>query len=228
VNIMTDYKSKTDEQILEELKAKFDDTQVKSRKGPYNKATKSYQYFKYIPVSYIWERLDKALGANWNLEVVDVSSTSFRKRAKGHKDPNGNYVPGPMEDVPGVFATVRLTVTFPSGAVSFRDGVGGASTGDGMDVGDAQKIALSNALKKAASMFGVGAYLGTEGLESQDDTSTWGSSNSSGWGGNNNNTNQNNTQNWGNPTPAAAPASAPAQNQPIATATVPWNTGGNN
>jgi len=171
---MQDYKHPADEQILKELKAPFEKHQEKKRKGPWDKKTRKNKYFIYIPVHYIWERLDNILGVNWNWEILEEKSISFRKKSGGYADKNtGQFIEEKITDLPGVSVTGRLTITFPSGKIAYRDGIGGATIDKGMDAGDAQKIAVSNAFKKAAFFFGVTAYLALDGDEAVDDTTTF-------------------------------------------------------
>lgn len=164
-----------DSNVLEQLKAPFEESQVKKRKGPYDKKIKKNKYFTYIPVHFVRERLDEVLGFNWEWEVVDILPTTFQSKSKGEWDQETrSYVGGgELVETPGVVITGRLTVLLPSGKKVFRDGTGGASMDKGMGPGDAQKIAASNALKRAAYMFGVGSYLALESDEALDDTSTF-------------------------------------------------------
>lgn len=169
---MSDYNHPVDLKVIEKLKEPFEGKQEKKRKGPWDKSTNSHKYFKYIPVDIIQERLDNVLGTNWNWEILSVETTSFRKKTGGYKDrKTGNYIEENIIDLPASSVTGRLTITFPSGKIVSRDGIGGATIDKGLDGGDAQKIAASNALKKAASLFGVGAYLSLEGNDTMDDTS---------------------------------------------------------
>jgi hypothetical protein len=167
----------TDKEVLEALKAAFPKSEEKARKGPYDKKTRKNKYFTYIPVHFVRERLDDVLGFDWQWEIVDILPTSFQSKTKGDWDNNTNsYVGGgDIIEIPGVVINGRLTITLPSGKVVFRDGTGGATIDKGMGPGDAQKIAASNALKRAAYMFGVGAYLALDSDEALDDTITFGS-----------------------------------------------------
>lgn len=169
---MTDYRCTADDNILEALKQPFLDSQVKKRKGPWDKKTKSNKYFTYIPVPFIRERLDEAAGFNWDWQIISITPTTFQSKSKGTWDNNTkSYIGGgDVQETPGVVITGRLIVTLPSGKKVSRDGTGGASVDKGMGPGDAQKIAASNALKRAAYMFGVGAYLALDSDEAMDDT----------------------------------------------------------
>jgi len=186
--------SKIDNPILEKLTAKFEESSLK-KKGK----------FSYIPEPLVRERLQEVLGFNWSFEITSETNTLFKNNE-------------------AVVIRGKLTAYLPSGRVVVREGYGGALRDNGMSAGDPQKSAASNALKKAAYLLGVGSYLGTDGLESQDDTTSWGSSNSSGYGSNNASGNSG----WGaGPAPGstAAPTApaAPVQEAPVPT---PGSTGG--
>ena len=142
---------KTDLEILEELEAEFPANQLKTLRG-----------FSYIPEPIVRQRLRDVLGLNWNWEIVKETETVF----KG-KD--------------AVVVTGRLTLKLPSGNVVTREAHGGSNLDNGMRAGDAFKSAGSNALKKAAYLIGIGAYLGLNSAEGVDDTTSWGSSNSGGF-----------------------------------------------
>lgn len=168
-----------DKQVLDALKAPFDASKEKKRKGPYDKKSRSHKYFTYIPVHYIQERLDEALGFSWDWQIVDVKETVFRTQDKGTWDSQTrSYVGGGgVKEIPAVSITGRLTITLPSGQRVSRDGTGGADLDKGIGAGDGHKIAASNALKKAAYMFGVGTYLALDGDDAMDDTTMMGSVN---------------------------------------------------
>ena len=150
-----------DLQVLKDLSAPFPGSQIKPRKGARRKK------FMYIPVHFIRERLDQVLNINWDWEIIETKNTTFSQKGK---------------EVPGVVVTGRLTVYLPSGAVRFRDGNGGSDCSKGMGPGDAEKIAASNALKRAAWMFGIGKEFGLGSEDAVDDT-TYFQPNSPGTGG---------------------------------------------
>ena len=90
---MSDYTAIADNKILEALKAPFEKHQEKKRKGPWDKKTRKNKYFIYIPVHFIWERLDKVLGVSWNWEILEEKSISFRKKTGGYNDKNtGQFI----------------------------------------------------------------------------------------------------------------------------------------
>lgn len=90
----------------------------------------------YLSLAQVTERLTDAVGAdNWEFEV----------REHGR-------------DGDTLWALGRLTVHFPARSV-IRDQFGECQTTRGMGDGDARKGAASDALKKAASLVGVGLYL---------------------------------------------------------------------
>lgn len=135
----------SDEKILEELYKEFPDHQLKVLNGK----------FKYIPEPLVRKRLDDVLGINWNWEITRESETVFKGK-------------------PSIVVTGRLTLNLPSGGKVIREAHGGSAVDNGFRAGDAHKSAGSNALKKAAYLVGVGAYLGLESAEGIDDTTTWG------------------------------------------------------
>jgi hypothetical protein len=109
--------------------------------------TKSGTTLKYIPVSEVINRLNKALGVDkWSLHIVKCERDAI--------DPD--YV----------VAHVRIDWYTDNDAFSVisRDGFGGQKIkrnkqGVILDLGDEFKGAISDALKKAAQTFGVGLYL---------------------------------------------------------------------
>lgn len=101
---------------------------------------------KFIPVSEVINRLNKSLGIDgWSFEIISCDEVS--------------------SIVDEISAHVSLTVEFPNGRRVTKHAVGGAtikrvkSTGKPLDYGNSRKMAVSDALKKAAQMFGVGLYL---------------------------------------------------------------------
>ena len=108
----------------------------------------------YIPQAEVVNRLNRVFGVqNWSMQVMNA----YRDQA----DPDW------------VVAHVRLTATVSEidkrddllhTYTVVRDGVGGqkvkrTKNGDVVDLGDEFKGAVSDALKKAATLFGVGLYL---------------------------------------------------------------------
>lgn len=163
----SDQTPQTDEEVLEALEAEFPANQLKTIRG-----------FSYIPEPLIRQRLREVLGLNWNWEIVKETETMFKSK-------------------PAIVVTGRLTLKLPSGNVVTREAHGGSALDNGMRPGDSHKSAGSNALKKAAYLIGVGAYLGLTSAEGVDDTTSWGNNNNSG----------NSNSNWGNAPAANAPAS---------------------
>jgi len=170
-----------DQKILEKLSAPFDAKDLRKK-----------QEFSYIPEPVVRQRLQDVLGLNWDFTITSEIDTTFRSE-------------------PAIVVRGQLTVYLPSGRTITREGYGGSPLKNGMAAGDAHKGAASNALKKAAYLFGVGAYLGLKGnsLESIDDTTSWGnaptqSTPNSGWVNNNNSA-------PAEPAPVAAPVVAPIQ-----------------
>lgn len=101
---------------------------------------------KFIPVSEVVNRLNKVMGIDrWSLEIISC-----------------NEVP---DNVDEILAHVSLTLDFGNGQIITRHAVGGATikrikaTGKPLDYGNSRKMAVSDALKKAATLFGVGLYL---------------------------------------------------------------------
>lgn len=157
-----------DTDLLAALKERFSPDQEKDREGAKGKK------FKYISVHHVRERLEEVLGLYWNWEILETRAVSFFQKTKGkwnNQTRSFDLPPGAPEftEVPGVVVTGRLTIHLPSGLTIFRDGNGGASADKGMGPGDAEKMAASNAFKRAAWKFGVGAYLGLDSDEAIDD-----------------------------------------------------------
>lgn len=144
---------RTDAEVLEALEAEFPANQLKKLKG-----------FSYIPEPLVRQRLRDVLGLDWNWEIVKESETIIKNK-------------------PSIVVTGRLTLKLPSGNVVIREAHGGSALDNGFRPGDAHKSAGSNALKKAAYLVGVGAYLGLSSAEGIDDTTSWGSSDGSQGGG---------------------------------------------
>jgi hypothetical protein len=163
LNATKDSKTMTEEDsaLLDKLSEKFSDKQIKKRKGAKNKM------FSYVNVHDVRERLDNVLGFRWSWEIVETRNTTFIK--PGYYDKR-TQTKSPDKEIPGVTVTGRLTVHLPSGLTIYREGNGGASSDKGMGPGDAEKIASSNALKRAAWMFGIGKEFGLDSEEAMDDT----------------------------------------------------------
>ena len=106
--------------------------------------TKSGVPLTYIPVSEVVNRLNKVLGADcWSFEITSCYRDNI--------------------DTDFVIAHVKLT-WLVDGKVIVKDGIGGQKIkrnkrDEIVDLGDEFKGAVSDALKKAAQMLGVGLYL---------------------------------------------------------------------
>lgn len=101
---------------------------------------------KFIPVSEVINRLNKVLGVDgWSFEIISCDEVST--------------------NVDELSAHVSLTVDFGNGKRVVKHAVGGApvkrikATGKPLDYGNSRKMAVSDALKKAAQLIGVGLYL---------------------------------------------------------------------
>lgn len=152
----------TDEIILEKLTEKFDKRYLKSRRvGNKN--------FIYIPEPLIRDRLNEVLGLNWEWEIREDKLLPYNQEAERmtkftqERDPRENLQ---------VVVRGALTIHLPSGKAVVREAFGGSPLLNGSMAGDAHKSASSNAFKKAAYMFNVGAYLGLDNLDAIDDTTS--------------------------------------------------------
>jgi len=108
--------------------------------------------FPYIPIDYTVSKLDERFGIFWEDEVVSTEKTSTH-----------------------IICQVKLTIKSPSGFSVSRPGFGRAAikffkgTKDPVDIGNDYKAAHSDALKKAASLFGIGADVYYKELEKYDE-----------------------------------------------------------
>lgn len=100
--------------------------------------------FRFVSVNEVIARLNEVLGVeNWNFEIISCERT--------------------LEGGDNIIAHVRLSA-YVNDKLLQRDAYGGAEVkakknGGLLDLGNDHKIAVSDALKKAASMIGVGLYL---------------------------------------------------------------------
>jgi len=150
---------------LAQLKEPFAEDQVRSRTGADNKE------FKYIPTILVTERLDQVFPLAWSWEILDNRvDKSVRNKRTGYNKDTQPWTPI-MEDVTVEVVSVlgRLSFQLSETKVVFRDAWGGADAGKGSASGDDFKIAATNAMKKAAYMFGVGGHIGLDVLEHLDD-----------------------------------------------------------
>lgn len=158
-------------EILNKLKERFPEELIKYREGPKKKVGNEWkeQQFAYIPTDYLHERLDLVLGLNWNWEILGNSSIKFQKQTKQkqyRQDGSNKYdLIDIVKEVEQVVVWGRLVIKVDENTFSFRDSFGGCDVGYGSQAGDSFKIADSNAFKKACYKFGIGRYLGLEGLE---------------------------------------------------------------
>lgn len=142
--------------ILNALTQKFDPSLLKERNG-----------FTYIPEPLVRDRLTAVLGFDWDWVILKHELVPFNQENKNltyytkERDPREHLQ---------VIVHGSLTIKLPNGQVARRDAFGGSALISGSMAGDAFKAASSNAFKKAAYLFGIGAYLGMDDLESTDDT----------------------------------------------------------
>jgi hypothetical protein len=100
--------------------------------------------FRFVSVNEVIARLNEVLGVeNWTFEVISCERT--------------------LEGGDNIIAHVRLSALVEGKSLQ-RDAYGGAEVkakknGGLLDLGNDHKIAVSDGLKKAASMIGVGLYL---------------------------------------------------------------------
>lgn len=120
---------------IHDLAAAFGDGQVKQRRGNYG------QTLSYVEASTVIARLNDALEGQWSFQVVDTELQADEVIVRG-----------------------RLTI-----GDSVREQFGGSritrhkDTGDMISLADDLKAAASDALKKCATMAGVGLYLYGDG-----------------------------------------------------------------
>lgn len=151
-------KFNTDEEIIEALKAPFDKSAEKSLSIGKGKN------LVYLSVESVRQRLEEVLEMNWNWETTSTVYSYFYKLPKKEKQPDGRWeIPAGAQPTatPCVIVTGKLTVIMPSGKIVIREGNGGSSLDKGTGPGDPEKIAASDAFKRAAWFFGIGAYLRT-------------------------------------------------------------------
>ncbi len=99
--------------------------------------TRGGKVFQYITIEQAITRLNEVLGiGNWEFIVLEHGT-----------------------DEKGMWALGRLIFDTGQGLCIRRDQFGECATNPGMSAGDARKGAASDALKKAASLIGVGLYL---------------------------------------------------------------------
>ena len=151
--------------ILEQLRANFPDEVIKYRKIP----GKGNNQLAYIPVNYIIKRLNDVLGLKWNWEIISVETGIDYKRQFLGFDKETRKPMHEQQEIPAIKVVGCLSIVLPDGLIIRRHGIGGASYEQGGAIGDREKIASSNALKRAAWKYGIGTYLAFND-EAQDDT----------------------------------------------------------
>lgn len=113
----------------------------------------------YVPVAEVVARLNDVLGVgNWSYHIMNQWTEDYSKQipVRNNGKPTGEYTQKPER---WCIYHVRINAKV-DGVVCERDGVGGYDlNANGMDVADAHKSGLSEALKKAAQSLGVGLSL---------------------------------------------------------------------
>jgi hypothetical protein len=126
------------DQIIADLKRPFPAEELRQRPGG------NGMQLDYIDWPSAVHRLDNAIGTNnWSFVVSDLKMLG---------DDTAGYA----------ICQGHMTITFPDGTTATKGGYGGCAYGQGgrgMSPDDAAKGAASDALKKSASLFGVGLHL---------------------------------------------------------------------
>lgn len=121
-------------------------TVIKQRQGA------GGRMFAYVPIDYVVKELDDAFGIFWEFITDDVRVTSKQVIVRG-----------------------RLVVKSPDGFSISRPGTGRANikfyqgTKDPVDEGNDEKAATSDAIKKAASLYGIASDVYYKELEKYED-----------------------------------------------------------
>lgn len=119
---------------------------IKLRKGAGGKM------FPYVPIDYILKKLDDNFGIFWEFVIDEVRRTESQIIVRG-----------------------KLVIKSPNGFSISRPGVGRASikmytgTKNSVDEGNDEKSATSDAIKKAASLFGIAADVYYKELQKYED-----------------------------------------------------------
>lgn len=147
-------KNLTDFQIIEALKKPFPPEAEEKLKIKGTTLT-------YLSVESIRKRLEEVVGLDWSWQTLETTYSHFQKPPKKENIDGQWKVPegAQPEIIPSVIITGRLSILLPSGKLVTRDGNGGSSLDKGTGPGDPEKIAASDAFKRAAWFFGIGAYL---------------------------------------------------------------------
>jgi hypothetical protein len=154
-------------ELLNKLKERFPDEAIREREGADGKV------FKYIPTIFVANRLDDVFPLAWNWEVIDSKvhqTRKLRKRVTWDKSvqPWKKSETEVEADIFNLAVLGRLTLALPGGEKVFRDAWGGCELFKGGQAGDDYKIADSNAFKKAAYKFGIGAHIGLDVAEAEE------------------------------------------------------------
>jgi hypothetical protein len=167
-------KQQTIDQILNKFKERFPDEVIKVREGPKKKVKGQWveQLFQYIPTDHLHERLDEVCGLFWTWEILGNTIITVTKniKEKVYKNPDADRydLVDKQKTVEQVIVWGRLSILLPGLETPInREAFGGCDVSYGSQAGDSFKIADSNAFKKACYKFGIGRYLGLEGLEDE-------------------------------------------------------------
>ena len=166
-------KQQSIDHILSKFKERFPDEVIKAREGPKKKVGGKWvgQIFQYIPTDHLHERLDDVCGIYWTWEILGhtVITVTKNSKEKVYKDDSDRYdLVDKQKIVDQVVVWGRLSILLPGLPMPInREAFGGCDVSYGSQAGDSFKIADSNAFKKACYKFGIGRYLGLEGLEDE-------------------------------------------------------------
>lgn len=150
-----------DKKVEQYLKEPTPDYIIEKRDGGGNKQ------FDYIPGATVTDMLNRAFGYAWTWEVkkewIGESEAYFNRYAKNpkdeHKGNKGTWEP--QEKIAHVLGTITAIMEINGNIVKIsKDGYGAkVIMGKSMDQQYAFKSAATDALKKAASLFGIGLDL---------------------------------------------------------------------
>jgi hypothetical protein len=138
--------TKIETNIQRLFKTKTPKTAIKMRKGA------NGMMFPYVPIDYVVKELDNAFGIFWEFLVDNVRTTGKQIIVRG-----------------------RLVIKSPNGFSISRPGVGRSTikmyqgTINPVDEGNDEKAATSDAIKKAASLFGIAADVYYKEIEKYED-----------------------------------------------------------
>jgi hypothetical protein len=173
---------KQDLEILAELKKPFPEEILEKKDGPKKQINGVWVRLKffYIPAEHLHERLDEVFGLKWSWELKETKIVDVTKEKKEKQYANGERVgtTSKIVEEKQVITFGRLYAHLPSGRVVTRDACGGCDITYGTTVGDAFKIADSNAFRKACIKLGIGRYLILEGKAEVADQGSYSKGNS--------------------------------------------------